>query len=42
MGKTGGHQWGESTAAYGENLMAAVTPASSSLISSLQIGAFDF
>jgi hypothetical protein len=24
MGRTGGHQWGDSTAAYGENLMAAV------------------
>jgi hypothetical protein len=25
MGRSGGHQWGLSTAAYGENLMAAVT-----------------
>ena len=24
MGKSGGHHWGDSTAAYGENLMAAV------------------
>src|ERR1700685_3348916 len=25
MGRTGGHHWGDSTAAYGENPMAAVT-----------------
>jgi hypothetical protein len=26
MGRTGGHHWGDSTAAYGENPMAAVNP----------------
>jgi len=39
MGKTSGHHWGDSTTAYGENLMAAVTHARSSSVALVSVGA---